>query len=380
MSLFAAIGQSRAIDGREAGRQAARQVLDQVGRVPYVLGWVIASGHFPIMKVFSGVSSIFGDVPLLGFSTSGELTTEGQNQRSVVVALLTGEDLQARTDWWPGFSEDSKACTNSMIQALRSENRPGSTLMVVTDGLKGDAATLCKALPPGDYTLAVCLAGGDLIHGRTYQIDGRQSGTGGLAAARINGKVAVGVGIYHGWQVLSAASRVTRVKGHWVRTLDGRRASDMYSILFGHKPREWTAPPLNQLVRLYPFGIEQDENSSQGSTQYKGRSPMRVEVDNSLRINTVVPEGTTAYLMTGSLENCLSAAKRVTQLALDSLGSSRPIMALIFVDVAWQMLLESNPDSDVHAVCSVHGQDVPIVGGYTFGQIAHSQPIGTQNY
>lgn len=155
-------------------------------------------------------------------------------------------------------------------------------------------------------------------------------------------------------------------KGHWVRTLDGRRASEMYANLFGYKPREWTYPPLIQLVRLYPFGLEQDGDSGQESAQYLVRSLLCVEAEGSLRMNRVIQEESTAHLLIGSPENCLSAAKRVTQLALDTLGSAKPILALIYADVAWQMLLEANPGSDAHAVRTVLGPDVPPGWGVHF--------------
>ena len=219
-----------------------------------------------------------------------------------------------------------------------------------------------------------------MIHGRTYQIGGRQSGTDGLAAARIDGKVAVGVGSNHGWQALRATSRVTSEKGHWVRTLDGRRASEMYANLFGYKPREWTYPPLIQLVRLYLFGLEQDGDSGQESAQYLVRSLLCVEEDGSLRMNRVIQEGSTAHLFIGSPENCLSSAKRATQLALDTLGSAKPILALIYADVAWQMLLEANPGSDAHVVRTVLGPDVPLVGGTPLDKLHTLSQQVSRNY
>ena len=96
MSLTAAVGISNATDGREAGLHATRQALDQLGRGPVVFGWLIASHTFPIQQVLSGASDLLGDAPLLGFSTSAELTSSGRARRSVSVALLSADDVQAR--------------------------------------------------------------------------------------------------------------------------------------------------------------------------------------------------------------------------------------------------------------------------------------------
>jgi len=99
------------------------------------------------------------------------------------------------------------------------------------------------------------------------------------------------------------------------------------------------------------------------------RSPIRVEADGSLRMNVVLREGSDAYLMVGSPEDCLKAAKRAAQEALSELGGAKPVFALILVDTAWQMLMQAQPGKEIQAVREIIGTDVPIAGGYTLGQI-----------
>ena len=45
------------------------------------------------------------------------------------------------------------------------------------------------------------------------------------------------------------------------------------------------------------------------------------------------------------------------------------MFAMILVDIAWQMLLKSHPGAEITAVQDILGKDVPILGGYTLGQI-----------
>ena len=47
----------------------------------------------------------------------------------------------------------------------------------------------------------------------------------------------------------------------------------------------------------------------------------------------------------------------------------KPSFALVLVDIAWEMLLKSHPGSEISAVQDILGQEVPIAGGYTLGQI-----------
>ncbi|RPI26063.1 MAG: hypothetical protein EHM70_19420 [Chloroflexota bacterium] len=398
MTLLAAVGYAHALEGSEAGAQAAQAALNLVGRAPVRLALVIASCEYPIHQVFNGVTSLLGDTPLLGFSTTRELTSSGQHQRSVAVALLAGSDIHARTGWWPGFSDeglvggDTAATSQKLIQDLQPDAQKGA-LILVGDGLGSEVVNIARQIcarldhqaepgqPPSQLVLAGCLAGGDLRRGRTYQIGGRQSGSGGLAAGYISGNIAAGIGVSHGWTSIGVYAKVTRSQGVWVRNLDDCPASDTYARLFGYRPREWGLPPLNELVRLYPLGIEippENDQAESGETSYLIRSPLRMESDGSLRMNAHIPEGSAGFLMVGRAEGCLESAKIAAQQSLDALmstpGKPRPVLALVFVDLAWQLLMQAQPGEEIQAIRSVLGKDVPIVGGYTLGQIARSGP------
>ena len=81
---------------------------------------------------------------------------------------------------------------------------------------------------------AGCLAGGDTRIGKTYQLGGSKYGKGGLAGAFITGSdLKVGVGSAHGWQPVGASFKITSVRGPWVRSLDGKPASEVYAEMFG---------------------------------------------------------------------------------------------------------------------------------------------------
>ena len=369
MSLLATIGLSQAVDGREAGLQAMQQALDQAGRAPVAFAWLVVSHLDPVQQVVAGATELLGDIPLIGFSTSAALTASGKSRRSVAVALLCGDEVKGRSNWWPDFVKDSRLCTQNMLASLAPDERQGEALFVVADGINGDADSLCKAVASRKVPLVGCLSGGELWRGRTYQVGGRQSGSGGLAAAVLGGEVSIGVGAAHGWQPVGAIARLTRVQGPWVRTLDDRQANETYARLFGYAPREWAYPPLNDLVRLYPLGLQENGD-------LVIRSPLRVEADGSLRMNAILPEGKLVDLMIGTQQGCLEAARRAASQALSALGGGVPRLAVLLVDAAWGLMLELKPGGEVKAVREILGDDIPLLGGYTYGQIAHLQPNG----
>jgi hypothetical protein len=69
MALKASVGQAQALSGREAGLQATHQALNKLGSGSPGLGFVIASHQYQAREVVSGVSSLLGDTPMIGFSS-----------------------------------------------------------------------------------------------------------------------------------------------------------------------------------------------------------------------------------------------------------------------------------------------------------------------
>jgi hypothetical protein len=153
-----------------------------------------------------------------------------------------------------------------------------------------------------------------------------------------------------------------------VFSLDGQPASEIYSRAFGYPVEDWAYPPLNELARLYPLGLEQGKGRP-----LLVRSPLAVQSDGSLRMHTVVPEGATVHLMVGSAELCLQATRQAATQALQALNGARPVLALALVDTAWQNLLETRAGSEIQVIREVLGADVPVAGGYGFGQVARGE-------
>ncbi len=363
MTVTASVGHAQALDGREAGLQAAHKALNRIGVNTPGLAVVISSHQYQAREVLNGVSSLLGDTPMIGFSSPAGLTHEGQHPHSVVVALISG-DFQAETLWLPGYAQSGRETAAKIMQHTQARAEHQSVLFFA-DGFNGDAEQFCSAILPGLH-ITGALSSGDLHTGNTYQMAGSQTGTGGLVAAFLRGNLKIGVGHDHGWDPVGSQFRVTRSRGFWLRTLDGRPASETYAGLFGYPARDWAFPPLNYLARLYPLGMEQGED-------LVVRAPIRVEADGSFRMNATIRDGIDAYLLVGSRVACERAARLAAQQALLELGDAKPAFALVLVDVAWQMLLRAQPGIEIAAVQEILGDKIPIAGGYTLGQIVSNK-------
>ncbi len=372
MRKSAVYGVGQGINGREAAMQATQQALDQfMGAARPVLGLVFVAQEFDTAEVVNGVLALLGDVPLWGFSTIRPITDEGDQPRSVVVGLLAGSDLKAQVRWWSNYSHESASVARQAAQTLRQESFSVHESIFVADGINSVLEPLCLALKDALPGVVGCMAAGEQALGKTYQIGRDQSGPGSLSMALLGGKFRLGVGISHGWRSTGIFFRATRTRDVWLQSLDGAPAVDSYARYFGHTSREWASPPLTDITRLYPLGVELEP----GGEKLLLRSALRVEVDGSLRMSAPVPEGAVVHLMIGDPEACLQEAQVAAQHALDALGpfhQVRPLMALALVDVGWSYLFESRP-AEVAAALKVVLGDVPLVGAYTLGQIIRTE-------
>jgi len=360
MAFHAAVGYAQALDGREASLQATHHALNNLGAIAPGLGIVIASHQYQARDVANGAASLLGDAPLIGFSSPAGLTGDGLHTHSVVVAVLSADDLEAGSHWLPGYAQSSRE-TASQLEMLVSGGQ-SQNVVFFADGFNGDAEQFCNSIPSDKFRVVGGLSSGDLHTGNTYQIAGNQNGTGALTALTFSGDLRMGVGHAHGWNPVGGQMRVTRSRGFWLRTLDARPASETYAELFGFPAREWGFPPLSHMARLYPLGMEQGE-------ELVIRSPIRVEADGSFRMNAPVRDGADAFILVGSRISCQEAAQKATQQALRELEGAKPTFALVLVDIAWQMLLKATPGAEIAAVQDIIGEQVPIAGGYTLGQI-----------
>jgi hypothetical protein len=371
MTLIAAVGQAQVTDAREAGLQAAYQALNSLGTVLPSLCLVIVPYRYDPQQVINGAVNILPNVPILAFGVSSGMTQTGVNSHAVIVAILAGDSLEAETHWFPAYRDLLKKSSGEEIASqsthlLGIEQPLAKHVLVFADGLdtSEDTDAFCNSLPVGLSVLGGVSSGNLLNATNHFQVVGTQAGVGNLAAAFLRGDFKIGLGYGHGWHAVGNPVRLTSTGGFWLRTLDGSPASKTYAHLFGQTNLAWTLPPLSTLSRIYPLGCKQDE-----SAELLVRAPIRVETDGSLRMTSVLPEGGQAYLMVGNPADCLRAASQAAQQALLELGESKPVFALVLVDTAWQMLLQTQPGLEIQAVQEVLGPAVPIAGGYTLGQI-----------
>ncbi len=367
-------GIGKGLESRECARTAAQKALDCLGTTRPALAIALVSQDLDIQQALSGLTGMLGTTPLWGFSTAAPFSSEGEHSHTVLVGLIAGSDLKAQVNFYPEYGRDSKAAGRQLSQNLQAAGEIGGVLFSA-DGVNGNFLPAASAFTMAGYPVAGCLVSGGYHLEMPRMIAGSQADAGAMAAAILGGAFRLGIGVGHGWKPTGLRFQISRARDVWVQSLNGLAAAEAYSQIFGHSPREWSHPPLSTLVRLYPLGFQ----ASPGSEELVLRSPLHVEVDGSFRMNAPVPEGESASLLAGDPHLCLAEVGKTVQQAVAALGAARPLMALVFVDLAWRMLFAGKGKELISALHTELG-DIPMLGCYTVGQIArlHSTMLPQQ--
>ncbi len=353
--------------GKSAAQEAAQSALKMLTITPPVFGVVLVSYEVELQEVMAGITEMLPNIPLWGFS-SYRLIASPQLHPRVVVGLFAGSGMTARPLWFPAYSQDSIGTALEFSRILQ-DSYAFNSVILAADGVKGNAAPICAAFEGGNLQIAGCLAGGDYHQAKTYQIGGRNSGSGALSALLLGGNLMLGAGTGHGWKEIGLHYTVTRSRDMWVQGLDGVSPAEIYSRVFQYPPREWAFPPLNDLVRLYPLG----EEIYPGSEQLILHAPLHVEVDGSFRMNVPLAEGQVVRIMIGDAEACLDAARSAAKQAAQALNGAKPLVGMVLLDQAWQFMFESQPARVLETV-QAELPGIPLVGAYTLGQISRLEP------
>ena len=90
--LSASVGQSDKEDSFAARQDAAYETLRKQSGTPQALV-VFGSRWFEHARLLAGITSTTGDVPMVGGTTAGEISTSGLSTQSVVIMALGSDTL-----------------------------------------------------------------------------------------------------------------------------------------------------------------------------------------------------------------------------------------------------------------------------------------------
>jgi hypothetical protein len=365
------VGQSREVDSRSAGMEAARGA---VLREDTELLVVFCCDAYDLAALQEGILEISGDVPLIGCSTAGEIASSGPGDATVVVAALGG-GFEVKTAIATAASSRLREAGAGAAACMQDVARsPHRVLMLLTDGLAGDQAEIVRgahSVVGAAVPLVGGCAGDDLKMSRTFQLYCGEVHEDSVVAAAIGSEAPFGIGVHHGWRPVGEPMVVTRSANNRVYALDDQPALDVYLDRLD-APAAARADPaeFTRFALTHPLGLVR--RSEEEQVRFIGEADFD---ERSLGCIAEVPQGNLAWFMEGDGDSVLAATRAACSDALAALDGHPPVGLFAFDCIARRGVLgDAGIRTEIDLVASSAGE-VPVAGFYTYGEIARTRGV-----
>jgi hypothetical protein len=370
--LFVGVGKSSKEDSFKAGKEAASEALSKLQRTPGVL-IVFGSTCFDHRKLLAGIISVTDDIPMLGGTTAGEISTPGFSTQSVVIMALGSDKLSFTTGLGKNMSKCEASCSKALVDNIREKAsfKDALSLLIFPNGMGGDGVKIIEGLHSvlgTEFEIIGGYLGDDERFENTFQYYNGKVYRDAMPGLLVCGKkkFRTGVGVRSGFESIGNLFYCTESEGNVVKKFDNEGALDLYKEFLG----EERSRRLPGICLEYPFGLIDKKVSIAGKEYFQLRCGLGVDHENStITLAASIPEGSPLTLTTASRGDIINGARLAAEQAKNSLNGARPQAILMFSCVGRKLVLGRRTQEEVSAVKEILGENVPLIGFYTYGEI-----------
>lgn len=377
MATIVSSGTSSKLDSFAAGREASNQAYYRLGRNEPDLIIIFASTIFEQKDVIKGVRSIIKEAPLIGCSSPGTITLDGAFMGSVSVFIISSDSISFSLGAAARIGKNSRlAGLEASKQALsRSiKDRTTKAYILLSDSLSGNGADILRGAQEVLGTSFPIIGGAsadELNFQKTYQYLDNSIYTDSVVSCLVSGHLNVGIGKGHGWKPIGKPHKVTRAKVNIIKEIDKKPAIDIYENYFEKTFDELKGIGIGKLGISYPLGTRIKENN-----EYLIRAPLRVEDNGNLIMSAEIPEGESINLMMGDKNLALEAARAACMEAFKDIQNPDVKFITVFSNIGRYRLLRKESQKEINIIKRIFGENVPILGFYTYGEYASLDTYG----
>jgi len=172
-----------------------------------------------------------------------------------------------------------------------------------------------------------------------------------------------GVGVAHGWEIISDSFKVTEASFTSLQTLDWRPAFEVYrEAVAAHCDCLPTPDNFFEIAKAYPFGI------GKFGAEVVVRDPLMVGEGGALVCVGEIPEGSFVHILHGRPDSLVAAAGLAKQRAEASFPGQRADWLLLIDCISRVLFLADDFGRELAAIRDHR----PLIGALTIGEIANS--------
>ncbi len=322
-------------------------------------------GQADVLAALSDLRRLHPQARLVGCSTAGEIhdVEVSDDTLSTLAVAFEATSIEVCSVRVQDF-DDSVGAGEGLAQLLCRDNL--RHVLVFSDGLGVNGSELARGLKdalPAGVLVTGGLAGDADKFERTQIFVDDVVDTGVIACVGFYGDAIVtACGSLGGWDVFGPDRVVTRSEGNVLYQLDGESALSLYQRYLGDYAQELPGSGL-----LFPLNIQTSDKNERVVRTILGVD----EANQSLTFAGDVPEGARAQLMRANFDRLVDGATGAASICETQRRADFSWeFALLISCVGRRMVLQQRVEEEVEGVRDVLGRDTPLVGFYSYGELA----------
>jgi hypothetical protein len=355
---------------RATGRELGAALKEKLGQAPDAC-WLFCAPLQGLDDLIKGICEAAGTDRLIGCTTSGEISSDGQSINSAVLGGIVTDCIEFEFVRVQGLRKDSEAAGRRLAASFSTTPK---YLQIFSDGLTGNGCALLNGIADS-FDLNVPVAGGAAGDNgdfrKTFQFDRGRIYSDAVCGIAFYGEFRLGTAVRSGWVPIGLSKQVTRARGKVVYELNGEPALNVFERFLGHH-----AEKLPAIGVEYPLGFMKPSGDGRQDHQYILRATMSVDrQERSITFAGEIPEGAMVNLTCGDKDSVLAATDTAAREARTAIGDANPELIFCYSCMARRIVLGSRTGEEIERIQAQFGPQVPILGFYSYGEYC---PIGRE--
>ncbi|QZK89279.1 FIST C-terminal domain-containing protein [Flavobacterium sp. CHNK8] len=316
-------------------------------------------------QVLKDIRNEFPYEDLVFGSTSGEISGSNVNDDSISVVAIEFEKSSfiVKRDNILDHNKDAKHLGEHLYEQMPKENL--KHLFVLSEGSFVNGSSLISGLETNMEDSGLSITGGmcgdDARFEKTLASYKEDPKEGEVVLIGFYGSTfEVSYASFGGWIPFGPERVITKSVANVLYEIDGQPALDLYKKYLGDKSSE-----LPQASLLYPLNVTPD-----GKKEPVVRTILNIDNDTqSMILAGDVPVNSRVQLMMASVDGIAQGANTAANYGMKN-RTKAPELALLVSCIGRKLVMSQRVEEEIEHVREVIGQQVPIAGFYSYGEMA----------
>lgn len=315
-----------------------------------------------LSEAYTGMRLLYPDAAIVGCSSSGNIQDDMMSRATMVASAISFEKSSVRISVKDlEVSEDEIAFTKALVEPLVYPDL--KHVFILSQGLHVNGSSIAKGANEAvGYKIPITggLAGDGVLFEETWVIANDEAKENRVVAVGFYGdSISVTNGCFAGWKEFGVLRTITKSEKNIVYEIDHQPALALYKKYLGDYAKDLPHSGLR-----FPINIRQYVED-----KAIVRSVLAVdEAAQSLIFAGDVPEGSLSRLMKIDIDALIDGAE--TAATLTGPVPKKKALGLVVSCVGRRAVLDQLIDEELEAIFGVLGDNVSLIGFYSYGELA----------